>query len=150
MKTRKTATKTKQPAQPFANVRTLADLGMTPARAWALHHVTHSADNHREERWPSYHDLTALSVRVLHESLDLTVLLVLEDNQKGLNGTSASRGELFSVRMVPHERYGAWPEARWIAQVDDDGTLACDQLEMIGCRWTGYDQESPAARKGAA
>ncbi|MBI2393162.1 MAG: hypothetical protein HYV09_26490 [Deltaproteobacteria bacterium] len=69
-----------------AKVRTLADLGITPARAWALANHTHACSY-------DVHGLRAVS-RVIHEEFGFVVLIVLRRD----DAEEHDPGDVFALR----------------------------------------------------
>lgn len=64
----------KKNATPF---RTLADIGLTPSRAWALHqYVACHEEYQKADMWTVWRGLKSGAVRVLHESFGLLVVYV--------------------------------------------------------------------------
>jgi len=116
-------------------IRTLADLGITPARAWALHQVgLKMGDGTREEEFKRENALLAGYgrglVRVLHQSFGLLVFYVPDDLPQELFGIGDDEITRDVVAVAFDQR--GRPEWRNIGYVDSDDGKFVDVLDING------------------
>lgn len=147
------STKHTTAAKSLHNIRTLADLGigMTPSRAWALHHVGHEArhvTNAMLEAATEPRDGNKPKARLLFTSFDLEVWLVLEDI--GEEGHGACLGDVYAKTTIAEvdSKGKAWvrPSVRWIAEVDG---CRRDLIDLIAEDWSEHGRYGHPT-KGAA